>query len=252
MPRAAQEVAPGVLVATSARMSTTSTIVVTASTVLLVDPAWTADELDSLADLLDERKLRPSAGFATHAHHDHLLWHPRFGDVPRWGSARTAELARTERTGLVEHLGEFDPKLTDLLGRVAPTTTADAIDDVPGVELIVHDGHAPGHTALWLPETEVLIAGDMLSDLELPLPFWPDDLPSYITALDALAPYAARAQVVIPGHGTPGRDAAARLDADRRIIDRLLTGHESDDPRILHPGMDTEYEHLRELCAASR
>ena len=27
------------------------------------------------------------AGFSTHPHWDHLLWHPRFGDVPRYATA---------------------------------------------------------------------------------------------------------------------------------------------------------------------
>jgi glyoxylase-like metal-dependent hydrolase (beta-lactamase superfamily II) len=76
-------------------------------------------------------------------------------------------------------------------------------------ELIVHDGHAPGHTAIWLGDQHVLIAGDMLSDIELPLPFWPDDLPAYIAALDHLAPFAAAARSIIPGHGTIGDDALA-------------------------------------------
>ncbi|WP_262927662.1 MBL fold metallo-hydrolase [Microbacterium sp. NIBRBAC000506063] len=112
---------------------------------------------------------------------------------------------------------------------------------------MVHDGHAPGHAALWLPRQRVLLAGDMLSDIELPLPFWPDDLPAYIAALDALAPYAAKAAVVVPGHGTIGTDAAARLDADRRYIDEVVRTGESDDPRRANPGMDEEYAHLQRL-----
>ena len=33
----------------------------------------------------------------------------------------------------------------------------------------MHDGHAPGHGAVFLPESGVLIAGDMCSDVEIPL-----------------------------------------------------------------------------------
>jgi len=115
--------------------------------------------------------------------------------------------------------------------------------------LVVHDGHAPGHTAVWLPEQRVLIAGDMLSDLELPLPFYPDDLPSYVAALDLLAPFAARAAVVIPGHGTPGSDAVARLDADRRYLDDVVAGRVPSDPRLANPGMPDEYAHLKAMVA---
>lgn len=248
------EVVPGVLVATSRRMSTTSTVVTDGETALLVDPAWMPDELDGLAAALADRGLRVVGGFATHAHHDHLLWHPAFdsmgGPVPRWASPTTARYAASERAGLVENLGpDFPPDLVELMGRVtgAEAIPASSLPHGVEVELIVHDGHAPGHTALWLPRQRVLIAGDMLSDIELPLPFWPDDLPAYLAALDVLAPFAAQASVVIPGHGTVGRDAAARLDADRRYLDDVMSRGASDDLRVQNPGMAEEYAHLQRL-----
>ena len=43
------EVAPGVLVATSRVMATTSTVLAGGGEALLVDPAWERDELDALA-----------------------------------------------------------------------------------------------------------------------------------------------------------------------------------------------------------
>lgn len=235
-----REVAPGVLVATSRVMQTTSTVVVASGRALVIDPAWMPDELDALADALDDRGLTVVEGFSTHAHHDHLLWHPGFGDVPRWASARTVELARDEREALVSALGaDFPAELLELMGRV------DAGSPGFGVELVVHDGHAPGHTAVWLPESRVLVAGDMLSDVELPLPFDPDDVPSYERALEILEPYARAARVVIPGHGSVGSDAFARWDADRRYLADLRRTGKSDDPRRANPGMEAEYTHLR-------
>lgn len=250
--RALTEVAPGVHVATSGVMQTTSTVITGDGGdggVLLVDPAWVPSELAGLAEEVSSRGWTVLAGFATHAHHDHLLWHPGLGDAPRLASPRTAELAASERSGLVEHLGEgWPPELVDLMGRVSGTDVLDAGHRPGGVEveLVVHDGHAPGHTALWLPATRVLIAGDMLSDLELPLPFHPDDLPAYLAGLDTLAPYAARARVVVPGHGAVGHGPAAadRLDADRRYLDDVAAGRRPDDPRLGNPGMQEEYEHL--------
>lgn len=247
------EAAPRVLVATSRVMSTTSTVLTGAGRALLIDPAWMPDELDGLDAELTDRGLAVIGGFATHAHHDHLLWHPGFGDAPRWASDRTAALAGDEREALVAALGpEFPAALVDLMGRV--TGCGDAVPDEslpPGVEttLVVHDGHASGHTAIWLPGPRVLIAGDMLSDIELPLPFDPDDLPAYLDALGAIAPFAARASVVIPGHGTVGGDALARLDADRRYLDDLLRTGTSDDPRIDHLGMAEEHAHVRRMAA---
>ncbi|MGC0369062.1 MBL fold metallo-hydrolase [Microbacterium sp. SLBN-111] len=234
-----REVAPGVLAATSRVMQTNTTVVVESGRALLIDPGWMPDELDALAAALRERGLTVAEGFATHAHHDHLLWHPFFGDVPRWASARTAEPAVVERDALVAALGaEFPAELVELMGRV------DAGSPAFDVELVVHDGHAPGHTAVWLPGPRVLVAGDMLSDVELPLPFDPDDVPAYERALDVLEPYARAARVVIPGHGSAGSDALARLEADRRYLADARETGESHDPRRANPGMAEEYERL--------
>ncbi|UJP09061.1 hypothetical protein L2X99_11350 [Microbacterium sp. KUDC0406] len=93
----------------------------------------------------------------------------------------------------------------------------------------------------------MLIAGDMLSDVELPLPFYPDDLPSYAAALDLLEPYAREAAVVVPGHGHAGTDALARLDADRRYLDDMASGGASDDPRVNDPEMAEAHAHMRQL-----
>lgn len=244
------EVAPGVLVATSRTMSTTSTVLHDGRRAFLVDPAWLPDELAALADTVRGRGLSVTGGFATHAHHDHLLWHPGLGAAPRFASPATAALALTERTALVAALGaDFPQDLVDLMGRV--TGVEQLPEAVPPhgtpVEMVIHDGHAPGHTALWLPEQRVLIAGDMLSDIELPLPFWPDDLPAYRSALDQLAPYAEQAAVVVPGHGTPGGDARARLDADRRFLDDVAAGRDPDDPRLVNSGMADVIDHLRRM-----
>jgi len=247
-------VADGVRVATSRRMSTTSTLLHDGGRALLVDPAWLPDELAGIATALDDDGLLVVGGFATHAHHDHLLWHPGFGDAPRFASRTTAALARSERVDLVQALGTgFPAELTDLMGRVdgVDALPEDAVPDGFHPELVVHDGHAPGHTAVWLPDQRVLLAGDMLSDEELPLPFWPDDLPAYRRALDVLADVARLAEVVVPGHGTPGRDALARVDADRRVLDTVARGGTPDDPRLGNPGMAEVLEHLRALAAGS-
>ncbi|WES63792.1 MBL fold metallo-hydrolase [Microbacter sp. GSS18] len=250
--RELEEVAPGVLVATSREQLTTSTVIVAGGEALLVDPAWTPDELDGLAAELTRRGIRVIGGFSTHAHHDHLLWHPGFGSVPRWASAATAHLARQERRTAIAALGPgFPAPLVELVGKVRPVGDALPRASVPRgfhPRLIVHDAHAPGHTALWLPDQRVLVAGDMLSDVELPLPFDPDDISAYLVGLDRLADAAARARVVIPGHGSPGADAIARLDADRRYLDDALHGRSSSDPRLTGPGMDEVDARVRRIA----
>lgn len=274
-------VGPGVLVATSRVMHTTTTLVVRDSCGVLVDPAWRPDELVALADDLDALGVHVTAGVSTHPHHDHLLWHPRFGDVPRWASARAADVVATHRDQLRAALladqpvgGEaYPPDVlalvggvtllpgTEEVGSVMTVPTPFAPSDAPAlvgtapdagldpVELITHDAHAPGHVAVWLPARGVLLVGDMLSDVELPLPFDPDDLPAYLAGLDVLTPYVARATVLVPGHGTPTYEPLARLDADRRYLDDVLTGRTPGDPRLADPEMVRVHEHVVALAA---
>ena len=101
---------------------------------------------------------------------------------------------------------------------------------------VVHDAHAPAHLALLVEEGGVLVAGDMLSDVELPMPSTDDTtLERYVSGLERLAESVGQARIVIPGHGTPSTDPMARFDADRRYLDDLISGRASDDPRIADP-----------------
>lgn len=247
------EVTPGVRVFTSRKMLRNSTVLSAHGSALLVDPGWMPDELSAIAAELSERKPTVIGGFATLAHHDHLLWYPGFGSVLRWASAMTAQLARSERDVPIEHLGpEFPATLVDLMGQVEPVVEAIPEPSIPQgfeIELIVHGGHAPGHTALWLPEQRVLIAGDMLSDVELPLPFYLDDVPASVDALDRLAPFASRAEFVVPRHGHSGTNAFARLEADRRYIDNVVRSGGSDDRRAANSGMVEAHSHLVRLAS---
>jgi hydroxyacylglutathione hydrolase len=245
-------VADGVAVTTSRRDATTTTLVLGPAGALLVDPAWDPDELAWIADDLDARRIPVTAGFATHAHRDHLLWHPRLGNPPRLASVPTAALAQARRDELVAELGPGWPAdLAGLVGRV---------DGVPGgvlpwdgqrVELLVHDGHCGGHTALWIPHNRVLVAGDMLSDLELPL-LETSSLHDYLAGLQLLRPHAERARTLVPGHGSVATDPATarhrwRVDAD--YVAALRSGAEPRDPRLANPGM--AQAHAANLAAVS-
>ncbi|MDQ1550637.1 MAG: hypothetical protein QOD50_59, partial [Actinomycetota bacterium] len=206
---------------------------------LLVDPGWQQDELDDLTAELTARSLTPVAGFATHAHYDHVLWHPDFGEVPRWASPDSVRIAGSHREEILEALGpDFRPEVLSLVGRLSVLPGLDIPWLGPEVGVILHDAHIVGHSALWVAELGVLVAGDMLSDVELPLP---DDSPgalgAYRAGLGALAPYASIARFVIPGHGSVTSDGSARVAADLAYLDDLDAGRESTDARLANSGM---------------
>ena len=64
---------------------------------ILVDPGIDGSELNQLADDLDQLGIPVVAGFCTHLHWDHLLWHSRFGDVPRYAARAGARAASEAR-----------------------------------------------------------------------------------------------------------------------------------------------------------
>jgi glyoxylase-like metal-dependent hydrolase (beta-lactamase superfamily II) len=255
--REAVEIAPGVVVMTSSKYDTTTTIIRRGHSAMLVDPAWTTAELDSIVDWLGANDCSVTAGFATHAHHDHMLWHPSFGHAPRWASQTSVAMAREWHDELTGMLDAYPPEwpnpldgIQALAGLTIPSPFGSEGDE--DIELVVHDGHAPGHTAVLLAERGVLLAGDMLSDIELPLPFSPDDLPAYLNALDLLAPVVRRATVLVPGHGHPTENPLARLDADRHYLAAVIAGRDPDDRRRGLKGMAEAHAKIVELAATLR
>ena len=78
------QVAEGVWVRQSEWVWSNAVVVRGEDGLILVDPGIDGSDLDRLADDVDRLGTEVVAGFSTHPHWDHLLWHSRFGDVPRY------------------------------------------------------------------------------------------------------------------------------------------------------------------------
>jgi hydroxyacylglutathione hydrolase len=235
--RSLTEVAPGVLVATSSYALTTSTVVVGSSGgCLVIDPAVTTADLAGLAAELAARGLRPVVGWSTHPHWDHVLWSRELGDAPRYAAPAAITIAESERNGILDGARRAAPDLDlELVGRMRSLDASAIPWDGPEARLIVHDGHAPGHGAVFLPETGVLIAGDMCSDVEIPLldTVATDPLGDYRTGMERLASVPGVRQVV-PGHGHVGDadEFRRRLALDAAYLDAITSGNPAGDPRL--------------------
>jgi hydroxyacylglutathione hydrolase len=230
------EVAPGVWVATAEIWTTTSTVVVGRDgDALVVDPAVTVAEVEALAATIRSRGWHTGAGFATHPHWDHVLWARSLGDGPRWATARAADATWRRRAAILASTEGaapgHDPALVGAVSALPrgarrlpwPAATSDR-----PVAVVEHDAHAPGHAALVVRTSHgsALVAGDMLSDVEVPLVDTDarDPVRTYRGALDALELAARDVDVLVPGHGTPavGRAAVSeRFAADRAYLDAL-------------------------------
>jgi len=246
------EIAPGVLVGTSSFELTTTTVVAgSEGGCLLIDPAVTVAELARLAADLRELGLRPVAGWSTHPHWDHVLWSRDLGRAPRYATPAAAAFAQAELAELAREAQQSAPGHdVALLGRLTALDATVIPWDGPQARLIVHDGHAPGHGAVFLPGTGVLVAGDMCSDVEIPLLDLaaPDPLGDYRAGLERLAAVTG-VRHVVPGHGHVGdaADFSRRLAADAAYLDALTAGKPAGDPRLTGPGwlLDAHEEQLR-------
>jgi hydroxyacylglutathione hydrolase len=238
---------PGVFVATGDLYVTNSTVVSDGSGgCLVIDPAVTVAEVAGLAADLRSLSLRPRAGFATHPHWDHVLWSSELGDVPRFAAPRAIAFAERERARLIEGAQQSAPGHDlELFGKLTPLGRPDAIGwDGPPAMVLTHEGHAPGHGAVFLPGSGTLVAGDMCSDIEVPLldRDQADPIGDYLAGLDLLA--ALPVERVIPGHGAVG-DAAEfrrRVDLDRAYLDKLRRGEKPRDSRLTAPWLIAEHE----------
>jgi len=251
------EISARVFVATADLYVTNSTILSDGDGgCLVIDPAVTSDEVADLAADLRQLSLLPRAGFATHPHWDHVLWSSELGDVPRYASALAAATAERERAGLIEGAQKSAPgHEIELFGRLTRLDRRDRIGwDGLNAMVVTHHGHAPGHSALFVPERGILVAGDMCSDIEIPLLDLdrPDPVSDYQAGLERLAELPVRQ--VIPGHGTVG-DAAEfrrRVELDRAYLAGLVRGLDLRDPRPIADWLVAEHERQARWVAKHR
>lgn len=241
-----RQIADGVQLHVSRFLQSNAVVVQGATGVLLIDPGITSSELDVLAADIRETGRNVEAGFATHPHWDHVLWHPGFGVAARYATARCA----ADIGGVMADAGWSD--------RVAEVLPPDLADQIPmelfglvtglpagatripwegqEVRVIEHQAHAIGHAALLIEQPGVLVAGDMLSDILMPFLDLEaaDPIEDYLAALRLFDGIAGDVDVVVPGHGAVGRGAElrTRIDHDRAYVEAVRDGVDAHDPRL--------------------
>jgi glyoxylase-like metal-dependent hydrolase (beta-lactamase superfamily II) len=242
-----RQVAEGVLVHQSEFCQSNAVVVEGRAGVLLIDAGVQGGELACLANDLGELGQPVVAGFSTHPHWDHLLWDARLGAAPRYGTARCADSVRVflSDAGWQARIAQWIPPdivdrvPLDLLGLITglPAGVAQIPWDGPQVRIVEHQAHAPGHAALLIGERGVLVAGDMLSDVLIPmldLGATADPIEDYLAALRLLEGVAGDADVLVPGHGSVGGadQVRARIDQDRAYVHALRDAGVPADPRV--------------------
>lgn len=222
-----------VLLATSAIWQTNCVVVRNGSESFLIDSPILPEELDALPALVEQAGFpAPSGLLATHGDWDHLLGRLAFAELTLGCAQSTAERMRAAPGEAQRELRGFDEE--HLIARPRPLALG-AIQALPvpgccdlgGEELELHptQGHTDDGMALWLPWAGVLIVGDYLSAVELPLLQASGVEPgaSYRTTLEYLQPLTQRAEYVVPGHGPalPAAQVARVIAEDLAYLENL-------------------------------
>ncbi|MCW2983445.1 MAG: fold metallo-hydrolase [Conexibacter sp.] len=222
---------PGVIVARSVKWQTTCTLLHQGDETFIVDSPVFPDELDALPGILGQAGWGLSGLLATHADWDHLLARLAFPEAPLGVAETTAARLRAEPGVAQRKLREVDED--DYVTRPRPLSLGQVQAlPVPGkldlgadaeLELIPADGHTADGMAIWAPFARVLVAGDYVSPVEIPMISEGGSRNAYVATLLRLAPYVEQADWVVPGHGAPidGQRALAILREDVKYLESL-------------------------------
>ena len=219
-----------VLVATSRVWQTTCTIVRNGDEGFVIDSPVFPDELEVLPTVLEHAGFRLTGLLATHADWDHLLGRLAFPGAALGVAETTAARLSAEPGAAARGLRAFDDE--HYLDRPAPLSLGQVQAlpvpghcEIGGQELELHaaDGHTADGMAIWIGWARVLVCGDYISPVEVPMLSDGGSRDAYIATLRRLEPLVEAASHVVPGHGEvlDATRAAAILREDLNYLAKL-------------------------------
>ncbi|MDQ3241663.1 MAG: MBL fold metallo-hydrolase [Actinomycetota bacterium] len=202
---------------------------------MLVDSPYFPDELEALPALARETGFEVEALLATHGDFDHLLGRLAFPDLALGVGGTTSARLRAEPGTAQRELRDADAE--HYVRRERPLSLG-ATQELPvpgrlelgGEELELHatSGHTADGMAIVARHVGLLLCGDYLSGVEIPVISPGGSLDSYRATLAVLASLVETTERVVPGHGSPlERERALRvLDEDVDYLDALERGEQ--------------------------
>lgn len=213
----------GITVFESALYRTTCTVISLAQSVLIVDPNWLPDEIDFIADYVQQHY----SGYTqylifTHSDYDHIIGYGKFPKAKVIASEKLTSNPRKQE--ILKQIEDFDNEyyITRNYPLAYPAVNYSIHTDVQtltidNTQLIFY--LAPGHVTdglfILIPSKNCWIAGDYLSNIEIP--FVDDNLNDYILTLtkaQSILDQYKEITILITGHGDL---AVSRMEIQNRI-----------------------------------
>ncbi|MFZ0041601.1 MAG: MBL fold metallo-hydrolase, partial [Solirubrobacteraceae bacterium] len=168
-------------------------------------------------DVLEQAGFPVSGLLVTHGDWDHLLGRLAFPEASLGCPEATAQRLAANPGAAQRKLRDFDDEhyvdgRSPLpLGSVQALPVPGKLELGPDRELELHvaEGHTPDGAAYWLSWLSVLVCGDYLSPVEIPMLSEGGSIDAYRQTLARLRPMVAGASWVVPGHGAPLRSEGA-------------------------------------------
>lgn len=225
----------GIHVRQSAAFRMNTTLLLHPEHAVIVDAGVLPSEMDDVAKTVRQAASAQITLLFTHAHWDHVLGRPWWPTAQTLAHDRFAAEVRRDAARIQDEIRALAGKHGETWERgFTPFRPDHAVSGLRFLKLgpwrlVLRDapGHSSSQLTAHLPDHGILIAADMLSDMEPPLLDGP--VGPYLETLRALQPLLEGGAVttLVPGHGSlaRGREAVLqRLRGDLAYLERLSAG----------------------------
>jgi glyoxylase-like metal-dependent hydrolase (beta-lactamase superfamily II) len=207
-----------VIVVISRVWQTTCTAIRAGGEGFVIDSPVDPDELDALPGVLEQSGFPVSGLLVTHADWDHVLGRLAFPDAALGCGESTAARLAASPGAVQRALRAFDDEqyierrvplglgsvqALPVPGRVSLGNAEHEHEHEFELELHPADGHTADGTAYLAAWAGVLVCGDYLSPVEIPMISEGGSPAAYAATLTRLRALVERSDTVVPGHGAP-------------------------------------------------
>jgi len=217
----------GIHVFESSLYRTTSTVIELGQSILIVDPNWLPIEIDFILNYIDEKfPTQQQYLLFTHSDYDHILGYGAFPDATVIASLPFNKCKI--KADIIRQINDFDSMF--YIQRAYPII-------FPEVDIIIDQDNqcitidqfdcffylAPGHVSdgvfMVIPQKNIWIAGDYLSNIEIPLVDYNyNDYQNTLLKAKKVFRKFEEINLLIPGHGDLATD---RIEIHQRIKNDL-------------------------------